>query len=369
MKLHLLEPYRSAIIAQAIKEGFIRCVPEEAASQSNALRATGTPELISQTLQLAVLHDDISIVWSEVDNKKRWEELRIAYMTDSGLQNLGALKLLPHPDQPGWQDAGDNVRDWWALEKDSTDAYKELILSQLEARGRHIHWAIFRLLRAVRLGEEHAVPLIASVIPPQYERLAQSIIENPSQVIDLDFSIMATLDELKAAFSLAETSQCKVGGAALEAEREMGSTGLGRSASQIWAIVVDKLVEEEIHFPTPERLSDVLSLRESKEIIDFRNLLFPFIDSFTDGDFELIQKLRKEVASAAKAFRRFPKIRKLGSYVGYASIGIGVIEAVTGLVGPSIGAGLITLGLEGLAKRWEKRGSWLYLSNYSGKRH
>lgn len=55
--------------------------------------------------------------------------------------------------------------------------------------------------------------------------------------------------------------------------------------------------------------------------------------------------------------------KRLGKWTGYASLGVGAVEAATGLLGLSMGTGVVAFGLEALAKKWKSKSSWLWLAN------
>jgi len=77
------------------------------------------------------------------------------------------------------------------------------------------------------------------------------------------------------------------------------------------------------------------------------------MDAIVQGEIDQIIRLRKEVTAVARSFKHYPRLRRLSSYSTYASLGLGVVEALTGAFGPSILVGLIPVGLDQLARKWK----------------
>lgn len=115
-------------------------------------------------------------------------------------------------------------------------------------------------------------------------------------------------------------------------------------------------------FPIPQNLREVNKLRHSSEMVSFRDFFSPWMNTIVAGEFDEFEKLKKEIQDCVKAFKRYPKVRKFGHFAGYGSLAAGVVEAASGIIGPSIVAGLVGIGMTQLAKDWEKRSNWLYLT-------
>ena len=366
MKIHLMEPYRSAFIAESIKESLIEVIPAEAVSESQGVKKCGTPKLISEALQLAILASDISMVWTEVGSTPK--EQGMPYMKVSGIEHLGVINLIgeyppeiAQKEKTRWKDLA-NLNELWTFEKEEIDAFSSVILSQLEKRGKPIHWSLYRLLRAVRLGENKAIPIILSSVPHSLAKEAKVILDlEPRIMHEFELPIIMTLQELMLTMETAYKNGAKIAGTSFERIQQQNLAI--NQIDHIWGIVVEELVGESIHFPVPTSIQDVIKLRNKDEIVDFRNFLNPFVDSVLNTDEESFKRLRKNIKQCIKAFRKFPKTKKLARWTGYASVGIGVIEAAAGFTGVSIGTGLISYGLENLAKKWKNQSSWIYLAN------
>lgn len=370
MRIHLLEPYRSALIARCVRESLIAVVPPDAEVASAAIRTCGTPTLIDETLQLLVLSSQASMVFTDVGSVP--QERGMPHMKLSGLENLGIVDVvrdypsdIAEAEKARWRDLRD-LNELWKLEIDEIDALSPLILAQLEARGKPIHWSLFRLLRAVRLGEHSAVSVIASVIPVNLREAASSILRlQPRLMHEFDLPILMTLQQLRLTTSVARRDGSRIAGAGVDPALKVEN--VANATRAVWGLVVEELIGEEINFPVPASLRDVISLRSQQEIVDFREFLVPFLDSVLAGQATAMLDLRKNIRSCVKAFKRFPRTQRLARWVAYASLTAGGVEAATGLIGISIGTSLLALGLEALAKQWATQSSWLYLAKAPGR--
>lgn len=368
-RVHLMEPYRSAFIARCAQESLIVSEPPGTLSSSDAIRTCGTPELIRDALQLAVLADDISFVWTEpTGTAKDLPHLKLA-----GLEHLGVVTLVGgYPPEVAdfekrrWADA-ESLNDLWTIERDELDAYSSVILDQLQARGKPIHWSLYRLLRAARLGEHQAIPLILTAVPSHLSVAGNSILTvGPRTLHEYDLPILSSLQEIRMALAAAASSNSRVAGAPLT-DRNENSVGLASGGARIWAMVVEELVGQEIHFPVPTGVADVLKLRARTEIVDFRRLVVPFLESIARGDEEAVRRLHREIRQSVAALKRVPGTSRLARWAAYASLAAGVAEAVLaaldiGVVGPSLGEGLLAVGLDRLAERWKTESRWIYLA-------
>lgn len=358
MKIHLLQPYKMAITLQAINEGFARPKSQEGTYFKN-LRKYVNDDLIAETLQLCVLYDDISMFWAELPEKVAEKRGFFDYITSTGLKELEIVQFLEIPVRKGV-----DIRGAWKFEHTFLDLYQDFVLAQLSIEDRlPFHWSLFRLLRAKRLGYNSAIPIILQTIPKEYYSFANDILSDPPWLIEkVDLPIISISGELRLAFDHAIKNGYKIAGVAPQIISAVENTQVTNSPALIWKFVLDTLLGENILFPVPTSLKEVLKFRNSSEIKAFRSFLFPFIDSVIEGDIETIFRLRKETLSVARHFKRFPVVKKIGNYAGYTSLGLSAVEALMGSFGPSLVFGLVPLGLEKLAKRWEKVGSWLYLA-------
>ena len=266
MDIHLLEPYRSAFISQCLNESLIVTDPPNYAFLSPGIKATNIPELKEDVLQIAVLANNLSMVFTNVGEEVLKRNL--PYMKDSGISDLGVIKLInkfPNEDfiKQRWSSAK-SLNDIWLIEKDELDIHRDLILSQLASRGKPIDLFIFNLLKAFRLSDDTTVKMLLNSVPYDLMKSVDTIVNNPEKSIyEFDMPIIMTLQELFLTHSNATTSGFKIVGAFPTLKNE------AQAINQIWAILIDKLLETDIDFPVPEKIVDVINLRNRPEIADF----------------------------------------------------------------------------------------------------
>ncbi len=370
MHIHLLEPYKSALILQAINEGLIQW---ECSNQLilQRLKKTISRDILSQTLQLCVLYDDISIFWANYDSKAKdlAKKHGLPNADLSGLKSLGIVNLMNVPSVIIEKERSKklaNISDVWKQNIEDIDLYENFVLSQISATGAFLDWSIYRLIRAYRLENYEALPLIQSVIPIKYKKLEEYFLKNPNSpelIANVDFVLISKAIELRHSFDNAIDQNSKVAGAPPIYSPTSSIDISEYSGNILWKIVVETLLGEGIEFPTPSSFKDILKLRESKVIQDFRDYLFQFMTSITSMEGQGINAFRREIVASLKAFKQFPRLHKMAKIISYASLPVGALEALSGIIGPSLVLGISALGLEALAQRWKKAGSWLYLSD------
>ncbi len=360
----LIEPYRSALILQAVDEGLMCPMPPDGPGITR-LREVITKELIDDALRLAVLSDVLAMVW--VDPRQVPQERRTDHILSSGLENTGIIQFIELPENKvGCGKGISEIGDVWGREKDFIQIYERFILAQLHAKGIPLHWSLLRLLRAVRTEDHTAVQLVEPCIPQQDRPFARAVVRGVSDT-RVDLVVVNAVHELQLALDYAISTGGKLAGAAPDDIDFFAPMSETDSALQVWRVCIDVLLGERIDFPTPASLMEVQRLRECTELREFRSLLLPFITSIAEGSVDALPTLRKQLIVAAKAFKRFPNVRKFGAYSAYCSIALGIVEGILGMFGPSIGLGIISLGAEKLARSWEKQGRWLYMTKQGMK--
>lgn len=367
MHIHLMEPYRSAFVSRCISESLIAVKANgygQVGDISDAVTTCGTPELIADALQLAVLAEDLSMVWTKAGSKAL--EQGLPHMEASGIENLDVIKLVDkYPEEveneirSRLQDVR-SLNDYWKTEISEIDSFAPLILSQTKARGKPLHWSLFRLLRACRLENYRAVPLIMTVVPPELRSVASTIqaIE-PRGMHPLEYPLLSTYQELRLTAATAELESAKIAGAS----PIVTGCEVGEASSELWGLVVEQLAGEGIEFPVPQSIVDVVKLRAKPEIIDFRSFLMAFLDAVLQGNEEGAEDLRRGIRSCLKAFRRYPLTKRLASWTSYASFAAGVVGGLHPvLTASSIGGAVVSYGCSALADKWRQQSSWLWLS-------
>jgi len=361
MRTVLLEPYRSALILRAVDEGLLRPDPIDGPGITLRRNTIGQ-RTIDDALRLAVLSDELAMMW--VDPRELPPEAkRLDHIYESGLGNTGIVEYIRIPEElVGCGKGLTRIEAVWEREADLVKSYERLILSQLQAKGYRLHWSILRLLRAVRTQDRIAISLLEPCIPKQDRPLAHDIIRGRSH-IGIDLTIINAAHEIKLAVEHATSMGCKLAGIPPEGvEMPSDESNAAESVLQVWRVCIDVLLGERMSFPIVSTLAEAQQLRRSPEIAEFRFALRSFADELSDGSVTSLAKLRKQVLSSARAFRRFPKVGKFGNFATYVSFASGLAESIAGFFGPSIGLGILALGASGLAKSLEKKGKWLYVT-------
>jgi hypothetical protein len=364
-RIVLLEPYRKAVVTQAITEGLGRVVE----SHTNKLRSPATSDDIAKTMQLLVLYEHVNIMDTTMSHEEEHLEsdpmarlLGLRYVNLEGLKRSGIVDFTvvqSHEASPQLTE----IPGWWLDHDHFLIEYESFLLGQLSMVGFDIHWSLLRLLSAIRTGNELRMRLLESSVPGSETEMAKVFMRYAWErefIFGVDAQIIAAVVCLETSFGLALNSNSYVAGTEPTLHTDRGS-----SAHILWRILVDRLVPEGIDFPVPQSFSDVTRLRNLPEIRAFRDFFFPFLDAAISGDMDSFRRFQGELSSVIRRLKRLPIMKKAILWSTYASIASGVVEALTQSLGPSIPLALLPLGLERLAKRWEKRGSWLYLSSDS----
>jgi len=352
--LHLLDPYRSTLLSLAYDDGLAReTVPGIA---GHLFRAGRHPETRHDLLQLLALYDDVSTFWSDP-----WPEMIAAGLPGvvaQGLRSCGICSLVDARDDSVKWTALDGTAKAWRMEADSFDTYYTVVLDQLVARGIPIHYSLARLLRAWRLGEVGAIPLILSTVPIKLRPVAARLLADDPEIEDLlDQPILDVLCEVRIAISRAERMGGQIAATRLDAEIVPAVS----AATQLLEIVVSELLDQDLVFPQPRNLSEALELRHNAHVKEFRDVYFQWLTTFMPADISRFQRLRRDVVTAAKSFRRLPHVQRFARLSGYASVAVGIVEALVGMAGPSIVLGLTGLGLDRLATVMKRSTNWLYI--------
>ena len=361
--LHLLEPYQWALGCQAVSEGLAR--HEGAAANRDATLASA--EDIAITLQLLVLYDRVSISYPAAADDKRLEKWRkkhgIAHINMSAVAQTGLVRLL---DPPTELPESLTFRDEWVSMRPILLKYEDFIVSQLRVRHSPIaHWALYRFMIAIRTGEHLVAELVEPAIPPDLRDWAAIIANHnpPSFEVfrDLDKKVLGTARRVDYAFSMALRGEARVGGSP-PAFESPATRDEGRATRKVWRVVVSTLLREQIEFPVPTSLKEVLRMRSLPEIGAFREFVGPFVDALVSGDEHGFNHLKPEVISAVRAIKLLPYAKRALKLIAIAGVPVSIIEAFTGAIGPSIAMGVSAVGLEKLARTWQHQSKWLYLA-------
>ena len=362
--IHLLGPYRPALFWQARHEGFGRILGDEAPI------APPDPEDLTTALQLLLLGERASLNGPYNDT------------ADLDLSALAALDIVdvkrPSTTDMGWDPS--KILDWrdiYVANARFIDEHESFILAELSAFDINFPWYLLRLYVAACTGNHYRIELLKQCIPPEHKQAARHLLdwaqqrgrakEDPedSQMLAMvDLPLIDAICQVRHAFTLARRGEANLAGGAISAGGMFSHPDIGQASHQIWKIVINEAAAQELEFPVPTSLLEVTRLRALPEVADFREFVFPFLDAAATGDVETFSRLRNEVCVAARHIRRLPVAKRVISWATYISLTFSAVEAVKGMIGPSLITGIVGVGLEQLAKSWEKHGTWLYLSRH-----
>jgi hypothetical protein len=176
-KLLLLEPYHSALLAEAVDEGLAQVTPGFDVSESPAIKVGRQLDLQQKVRSLSLLFDSLSIVHYEDSGDARELENR-GYPSLSllRLRDTGIVEFTSPPADKQRLAALSGVRtfeDWWQKDKDLLSAWEPVIISQMMARGKLPDVSLYHVLRAMRLGED--VEAAIRSVPIAYQGVAADI--------------------------------------------------------------------------------------------------------------------------------------------------------------------------------------------------
>lgn len=360
--LHLVEPYRSALVARAFDEGLMTLThPGQGIEKESATLNSGSNERVQRAvLQALILFEDVTVLWRELTEN----DLEIGKTGFIG-KAVGELGIVRYVDMP-WREYGgaQSIFDIWRIEQQDMDDLWPIVTDQLALRGKDFHYGLLRLVRAHRLGDSAAIPLILSVIPSSLKSEIDLILSNDNFAAHkYDLPLLTSLHDVRSALSISSKNGGRVLGNPVATDQIVNETIKDvEAASEVVQIVVDTLLRERIPFPQPRSLADVVSLRARPELNDFRQTFFPWIDAIKMGDESRQKQLRREVINISKYFKRLPHIEKFIKITEYVGIPLGILESALGLIGVGATTGLVSIGLGQLAKRLKNKTSWMSLS-------
>ncbi|MBI4892594.1 MAG: hypothetical protein HY821_18360 [Acidobacteria bacterium] len=359
--LLLLNPHADVVMDLAVAEGFAKW------KFVTSPRRPPSEDRIAATLQLLLLDDDVSMLYVPPGIGTRKRQPKGRHVDLASLKSLGILNLI-EPDKATCERIRglDGPSEVWRALAPVVRDYEDLILAQLEAVGRPLHWSILRLLVAVRTGNWVLADLVLPSVPADYRDVADLILIEPLSMevfLALDRTVSDCAFQVEHASQLVSRGSMRIAGAGTDSAGRRPNQQVAGSSVQLWKLLVSELLSADIELPVPGKLSDVPRIRNLPEMQAFRSFFNPFLDAVIAGDAGAAVRLQKEIQSALRALRMLPMARAAVNWVTYAAIGIGVAEAFLGFAGPSIVAGLIPIGLQRLARKWEAQTSWVYISD------
>lgn len=357
-RFHLIEPYEWAIATQAMREGLGTL--EGTAER----RAPATDDHIRTAMQLLVLDEQPSITYSASGDSFDDPAVRdrLNHLNLRGLQEFGLVAFKDHPQEYVIEGVDAIRKHWQELERFITD-YEEFIIGQLSVSGVEIHWSILRLLTAIRTENRLRITLLESSIPAAEVRTARILMQhawNPEIILSFDSIVWGVCRNIRTALDIAvaEDRQIIGGEPALRHQSD-------KTTFQLWKVIADRLLKEEIVFPTPESFKDVVRLRALPEIHAFRQFFFPFFRAALLGDGDAIVHLGRELDQVIRCLKLLPVAKGGIKFFTYAAIASEIVQTLKGSIGPSIPLAFVPLGLERIAEKWRAKTSWVNVGGRS----
>jgi hypothetical protein len=355
----LLEPYRSAILAQGIIEGILRS-PVEDMIASPTMRIGGDPVLRRKALRLTLLFDELQLVHHE----ERGATERLAAR---GYQALSVLPLrtiglvefagsAPAKERLTAFHGIHSLEEWWTAERELIETWEPLILGELLLKGFIPDVSFYHYLKAVRLGQNREATMYTSSHSVR-ERAQLAMLINPAPGgLPLDFSVFTALNELLQADDLVKSSGVRVAHHNLHVSEP--PVAVTEAAETVLRVVIEELLGFELELPTISSIRQVLALRGNPDVVSFRDQFQPWLDALSRGDDDAERRLRKEVQKAARAFRNASRLERLNDALAFLALPAGFIPGAWG-IGLGTALGITGIGLGRLARRWANGSRWL----------
>jgi hypothetical protein len=359
-KLLLLEPYRSALMVEALDEGLAMAPRGLDLAASPSVQIGRSPDLQRRVRMLALLFDEVSIVHHEKPGDAAQMEQRVypqaslLPLRDEGIVSFSA----PSSDAERVQRL-QNVRtfeDWWGVEQALLDAYEPVIASQLMARGKLPHPALLSVLRAHRLGLD--VGGAMSAVPQEFRDFARVFAELDPPYDNL---VISTLNELLAAEAVDHPGMHV---AMAEPELVWPIEGSNAAVEAVFRIVLEELLAVGMVFPVPENLRDIRQLRSDPALVDFRVRFRPWLGALRSPNAELEATLRQEIRNTVGRFKFATTLDGLADLCALVALPLGLVDPAPKTVIAGLSAA--RLGLPKLAKYWRAKTKWLGLCRAKG---
>ncbi len=354
----LLEPYRSALFAEGLDEGLVRISGDVNPDNSPAIQIGRNRELQLHVREIALFYDDLFVIHHEQENTAD-EALERDIPTLSAL-NLKYSGVARFPENKTDSSRVDKLKemksifDWWQIEKDLINKWIPVIGSQLVARGKLPHVSLIYVLQAHRERDEKKYLSACEKVPEEYKNQIQKVLQD-LEPFGYDFLAFSTLNELSSVDTTIETHRSH-----LAIDKIFSSSFKHVSpdkANGAVQIVIESLLQEELRFPVPNSLMELVTLKQREEMKSFRNTFRPWLESLSLGNTEDENKLRKEVKKAMFQFRNAPRLTTASKITGILSVPAGLVGP-TGTVAGAI-LGLSSMGLSEWSSRWQEENKWV----------
>jgi hypothetical protein len=336
--LILLDPFRSALVCQAIEDKIITTDPSIDFRDTIPFRLGADFNLRKQVMQLCILYPEIKLIQYEESLDKAKKEGIIVQSLDPLRKReiVTFSKSAVNPARLEHLKGITSLQSWWERDLNSIEAYEEIIAQQLIAKGIFSNRIEFQNLKTIRLKN---IPVDISP--------------------DVDFLVFTALNEL---LQMEEEKKLEASDVAHFNINGTFQSALTRKTSTIYRVLLEELAEKEILFPVPTTLDDVIHLRHDKEVEKFREIFKLWMKNISSVNIEEEERLRKEIKIFSFKSRTHGQLSSISRFVGFLSIPLGLLPDFT-IPGFLLSIG--TFGMDKLAARWAGETSWLSFGSNS----
>lgn len=357
----LLEPYRSALAAEGLSSGLVTVTEGVELDDSPSFKIGSNKGLQQRVRELCLFYDDVWIVHNE-------EEGRARDLEEKGLQVMSALPLEEHGivkfsdvklDPRRLEKIKNGMRsmaDWWELDKELIETWRPLIASQIVARRKLPDISLFDVLFHHRMGNDESLKYAIDMVPEKYKSLIPGVLYG-FRPLGFDFIAFSTLNEIMSTDAIVGSHKANV---AIDSNfgRESHAISSG-DAMQVVKVLLEVLLEDELRFPIPDSLIEMVKIKSKSEMVSFRSLFNPWLTKLAVGDEVEERRLRKEVKKSILQFRNYPRLSLASNISALLALPVGFMGPIGALA--STGLGVTSFGLSKLATRWETKNRWINL--------
>lgn len=365
--LLLLDPYRSALGAQALNEGILSS-PVVDISRTPLGTVGGDVRRRMNMLRLALLFDELKIIQHEEQGAREklfaehghhamsWLPLKgIGFVTFSGVSGskepLAAIFSTNSVTSLG---------DLWTKSEDLLTAWQPLIVQQLLLKNYIPHASFYPAIRAYRLGlAEQEIIAAFKAIPEHMRSDLKLAVEPPKGGLPIDIAIFTALTEMLQASELATSTGCRVAHAPLvvsdSPNPEEDPVG---ASNHVVKLAIDELLKFNLRLPQATTIAEAMDLRSRPGAAQFRENFHSWLDYLTSGDIKSADKIRKDVRLSANVYKSVSPLKRISDVVTYVSFPVGFLSG-DWVSAAGFAMGVTSLGMSKLADRWANKTKWV----------
>lgn len=358
--LLLLEPYRSAMMAEGINLGLVSVTGGFEVSENSSYVIGSNKDLQQRVREICLFYDEVMFIHHE--EKGEAEELERKghhIMSALRMEESGIVRFPVVPTDMDrirkLESSMHSLEDWWNIERELIETWMPLIASQLMARGKLPHESLLNILYADRIGDQELRNISEDLVPEEYKGFIPTIL-NGYKPYGFDFSVFSSLNEILDSEKILSNHSCHIA-----IDGFFGGTATlvtGNQVSGVVRILLESLLEEDFRFPIPENLVKMTKFRHKESLASFREVFTPWLQQLSIGGKDEA-KLRKEVKKALKQFKNYRRLALASDVTAVISIPIGFAGLEGGLIGATLG--LSSMGLSKLSAKWESDSKWVAL--------